>query len=290
MNETLQPTVDALRCEALQRLRTPCGDQAEATVDWALSACLGTSRDQLSLQWGQRTPPPVLARWQEWLKRLEAGEPVQYVTGETDFMDLTLQCDPRALIPRPETEQLVEWILENESLWRKGPVTAADVGTGAGCILLALAHAHSDLQGLGLDGSSKALELAEHNHSHGLPNASCTWRQSHLLEQVGDWTFDLIVANLPYISQADWERLPASVRQFEPRAALTDESDGMQLIRELIRTAPGCLRSSGWLYLEIGEHQGDDVLAEFPSDLYERPEIRKDWSGRFRMVRCQVKT
>jgi release factor glutamine methyltransferase len=180
---------------------------------------------------------------------------VPYVTGVAGFRRLTIGCDRRALIPRPETEGVVDLALE---LARGG--RALDLGTGSGCLALALADEGQYDEVTAVDRSAEALALARENA------AACglrvRWLQGDWCEPVAGERFDVVVTNPPYISDPEWGALDPSVRDWEPRLALTGGPDGLADVRKLLAEVPGVLAPSGWLVMEI-----DSARAEASADL-----------------------
>jgi release factor glutamine methyltransferase len=225
------------------------------------------------------------------LRRLEAGEPLPYVLGRWEFFGLDLRVSPATLIPRPETELLVELALE----WlRKKPrasvagsdfLLAADVGSGSGCITAALAVHHAGLRILAADVSREALQVARENfHSLGVDErVACV--QCDLLPPSGR-DFDLVCANLPYIPTDMLKSLRVYGR--EPNLALDGGPDGLSLVRRLVDVAPGRLAPGGLLLMEIEATQGQAVLAlaraAFPIG---RVDLVKDLAGHERVVRVE---
>jgi release factor glutamine methyltransferase len=187
--------------------------------------------------------------FQAAIGRVARGEPVQYVTGMAGFRRLTLRCDRRALIPRPETEGLVELAL---ALAPRG--RALDLGTGSGCIALALADEGRYDEVTGVDRSADAIALARENA--GASGLRVRWVEGDWCAPVAGQRFDLVVANPPYISGPEWEALDPSVRDWEPSAALTAGPDGMADIRRLLAEVPGVLAPGGWLVMEIDSARG----------------------------------
>jgi release factor glutamine methyltransferase len=225
------------------------------------------------------------ARLQSQLRRLEAGEPLPYVLGHWEFYGLDFQLNPAVLIPRPETELLVDqartWLQANP-----GHNQAADVGTGCGCIAVSLAAHHPDLRVTASDVSVAALETARKNAARHGADRRVRFVQADLLEAlVGP--FDLICANPPYIPSA--KLLKLEVFQHEPRLALDGGLDGLALIRRLLAQAPHKLAPGGLLLMEIEESQGSQVLAlasrSFPSA---RPQVLPDLAGRQRLLRVEL--
>jgi release factor glutamine methyltransferase len=222
--------------------------------------------------------------------RIEGGEPLQYVIGHVDFMGLEIRCDPRALIPRPETEQLVETVLAS-TVWgqagsdpsRRVP-RIVDVGTGTGCIVLALAHTHPEAEYVAADASAAALALARENAGrHGL-ESKIQWRENHLLDGFPPESCDAVVANLPYIASGDWQTLSPSVRNHEPQCALDSGPTGLELIEALAIQARTALRPGGMLFLEFGFDQGKAVERCLSESGYLDVRILQDLSGHDRMA------
>ncbi|MBZ2131070.1 peptide chain release factor N(5)-glutamine methyltransferase [Streptococcus gordonii] len=212
-------------------------------------------------------------------KQLLAHKPAQYIIGSSDFHGLNLKVDERVLIPRPETEELVELIL-SENL--ETPLSVLDIGTGSGAIALALANSRPDWQITASDLSSDALSLAAENaQSCGL---NLTFVQSDCLEAIRG-SFDIVVSNPPYISEADKDEVGLNVLTSEPHMALFAEEDGYEVYRKIAEQAGDYLTEKGKIYLEIGYKQGDGV-ADLFRQFFPQKRIRvlKDQFGKDRMV------
>ncbi len=186
--------------------------------------------------------PDLAASYLAAAHRRAAGEPFAYVVGSTGFRHLTLRCDRRALIPRPETEGLIDAAL---SCVRSG--SAVDVGTGTGAIALSLAHEGEFDRIVGIDLSADALRLARTNGT----GSSVVWVQGDLVAAVASDSVELIVANPPYVSEAEYRELDGSVKDHEPRLALLGGTDGLDPTRRLLRDGRRVLRAGGWLVLEL---------------------------------------
>lgn len=215
--------------------------------------------------------------------QIESGEPLQYVVGHVDFFGLQLKCDPRALIPRAETELLVEEILAS-TFWVNQSATVVDVGTGSGCIAITLATQRPDANFKAIDLSTKALSLARENaRSHGLEN-KILWLNKSLLDDCAPESCDAVVANLPYISTRDWKALPPAVRDHEPQTALDSGPTGMELIKELATQARYVLIPGGMLFLEFGFDQGPSVRRCLEKLNYLNIQIKRDLAGHDRIA------
>lgn len=230
-------------------------------------------------------PVEVVAAYRCLLERAAADEPVPYLTGRAPFLGLDFTVSPAVLIPRPETEQMVEYAIQWAS--RSGPIRAVDIGTGSGCMAVSLARLLPEATVLAVDISGEALAVAEVNarrHVPGRVPLVC----GDLLEPFAPG-FDLILANLPYIAEGEWTALPIGVKSYEPALALYGGTDGLDVIRRLLPQAARCLRPGGMLLLEIGWKQGDAVVAmargAFPGA---NVTLRPDFSGHDRVVAIQV--
>ena len=212
-------------------------------------------------------------------KQLLSHKPAQYIIGSSDFHGMTLKVDERVLIPRPETEELVDLILSENP---EKSLSVLDIGTGSGAIALALANSRPDWQITASDLSQDALALAAENaQSCGL---NLTFVQSDCFEAISG-TFDIIVSNPPYISEADKDEVGLNVLASEPHMALFAEEDGYAVYRKIAEQAGGYLTEKGKIYLEIGYKQGVGVKELFKkSFLQKRIRVLQDQFGKDRMV------
>ena len=274
-------------------------------------------RLELFLHYASAPPPHIVDAWRRGLKRVADGEPLQYVLGEWDFRRLTLTVDRRALIPRPETEMLVDLVLEAKELWPAPvkpiddcilprpsvaatvivlPVAAADgrrlplildVGTGTGCIALSLATERPQAHYVAIDASAAALELACANAARCGVADKVEFRQARGCGEFPAGSVAAIVANLPYIPTATVSTLERHIRDHEPWQALDGGADGLDIVRGVAHDAVMVLRSDGWLFLEIGDDQGPAVR-----DLLENAglidvAILPDLAGKTRFARAR---
>ena len=244
---------------------------------------LGLPRMQLYLQFERPLTEPELERIRPLVRRRGRHEPLQYIVGTADFHGLNLKVDRRALIPRPETEQLVE--LVGASL-ASAPRRILDLGTGSGAIALALARLYPEAEVTAVDRSEEALALAAEN-------AVRTGLAERLRLLLSDWfsalpeaeRFDLIAANPPYLSAAETAAAPAEVREFEPGAALTAAGDdGLGDLRVIVQGAPAHLLPGGLLAVETGVSQHAALLALAAAAGFSRAVSRPDLAGRDRFV------
>lgn len=230
--------------------------QPHLLCEMLLACLLQVPRLQLALMHDQQLRPAHLEAMRRGLKRLRQGEPIQYVLGETGFMDHVFKTDRRALIPRPETEELVRTVLNDAGLWQKPDLAIADVGTGTGCIALSLAAKYPQAKYLAVDPSADAISLARENAERLQLTEAVLFFCGYLEDVAEAEMFDAIIANLPYIDSTDMDTLPDNVRNHEPHQALDGGKDGLECIATLIADASILLKAHGKIFLEIGEKQG----------------------------------
>ena len=226
------------------------------------------------------------------VERRAAGEPFQYIAGRQEFYGLEFEVTPDVLIPRPETELLVEKALE--LLKETDAPLLCDVGTGSGCIAVTLLHEREDARGFALDISDAALAVAARNAArHGVAErlrllVSDCFDALRSDGRVG-LRFDLVASNPPYVAESDLEGLQKEVREHEPRGALTPGGDGLSVIRRLIREAPHFLKPGGHLLIEIGFDQHGQVAALVDPSVWTLLGIHKDLQGIPRTVALRLK-
>jgi release factor glutamine methyltransferase len=239
-----------------------------------LAHVLGRKRIELYLEFERELAEAELAPLRELVKRRAQGEPLQHLLGTVEFCGLTFLCDKRAMIPRPETEQLVE-VLKSEIRNPKSEIM--DVGTGSGVIALCLAAEFPGAQILAVDISNDALALAQENAARLNLAERVRFLKSNLLENV-EGVFDVIVANLPYVSTQERHTLSREVLH-DPAVALFASGRGDELVRELIAQAPSRLRPGGLLALEIGIGQGEALFSALAEKNYRDIFSKNDYSG-----------
>jgi release factor glutamine methyltransferase len=255
-------------------------ESARLDAELLISDALGLDRVGLYMNHHQPLQPSELSLIRERVRRRAAHEPVAYIIGKRAFYDIELKVDSRVLVPRPETEHLVERALK--SLADIETARVVDVGCGSGCIALSIAKARPDDEVVGVDISADALDNARQNASD-LDLGRVLWREADLLLGV-DGPFDFILSNPPYIASADIEELMADVRAFEPRLALDGGTDGLDLYRRLAVQAYERLEHGGTLMVEIGHDQGPSVSDIFRSCAFEEVVVHQDYAGLDRVV------
>lgn len=259
-------------------------ESARLNIEHLLAHVMGKRRMDLYLEFDRPLGEKELGPLRELVRRRAQREPLQHLLGTVEFLGLTLKSDVRALIPRPETEQLCEMLAaqakEESCPWKRGRI--ADVGTGTGCIALALANALPEASVAAFDVSEDALALAGENAARcGLANR-VTFSRSNLLSAAGGG-FDLVIANLPYIPSGEIASLQPEVQR-DPRAALDGGADGLDLVRRLLPEAAQRLRPGGVLALELGINQPAILASELASHGFRDSKILKDLQGRERFI------
>jgi release factor glutamine methyltransferase len=257
---------------------------ARVEAEWLLARVLNTSRFGAYLDLARSLPPSDAAGYRALLARRSAREPLQHLLGHEDFHGLRFAVSPAVLIPRPETEGLVEWALDR--LPAEDAAVLADVGTGSGAIACALATARPAIRVLAIDQSSAALEIARDNVDRLDLADRVVLLEGDLLEPVIERgaRVDLLVANLPYVPGWSIETLAVEVARHEPRLALDGGPDGMALIRRLVEQAPAALRAGASVLLEIGPGQSVPLAACLEARGFDRVEVRSDLCGVIRYL------
>jgi len=244
-----------------------------------MAHALGRKRIELYLDFERELTETELGPLRELVKRRSEGEPLQHLLGTVEFCGLTFLCDKRAMVPRPETEQLLELV---ESRIKNRESRIVDVGTGSGVIAISLAAKFPEAKILAVDVSDDALALAQENAALLNLRDRVQLLKSCLLENV-EGAFDLIVANLPYISTHDRRTLSREVLH-DPEVALFAGKRGDELVRELIDQAPTRLRPGGLLALEIGLGQSETLLSALAEKNYRDICSKKDYNGVTRFI------
>lgn len=263
-------------------------EQARTDAQYLLASALGCSRMQLYVQLDRLLDRDERQSFREMVRRRLAREPVAYIEGRRGFhaLDLDLEVNPSVLVPRPETEHLVDWALETLKDISSTP-RVLDVGTGSGAIALAIKRSCPEAQVVAVDLSPEALETAKGNADR--LELQVDFRQSDLLSalQPGQ-PFDLICANLPYIPHEDLRGLAPEVRDFEPQMALDGGPDGLRIIERLVDALNQgeWLREQGSLLLEFGIDQASGVEAILKRKGFAHVACRRDYAGIERVIRA----
>ena len=252
---------DALR-QAREKLRVSGVEDAGFEAEYLLRYALGCTRESLLMALDSDVSPSDQLRFDSVVGRRAAGEPSAYITGHREFYGLDFKVDSRTLIPRPETELLLELALEFAArrTSRDEGLNIADVGVGCGAIAIALAVNLPGARVVATDISPAALKLASENVSRHRVEDRVTLLEGDLLQHISG-SIDILVSNPPYISSAQLATLPREIRDHEPRGALDGGANGMVLIERLISQAKNKLRPGGAMFVEIGWDLGERTLA-----------------------------
>jgi release factor glutamine methyltransferase len=262
---------------------------ARLDAEILLSFCLGCDRLEFLKNPEIQLDQTQLTAFKKLINRRLRWEPVAYIIGHKNFWTFSLEVNKDVLIPRPDTEVIVEEILNISKKTVSTRIKILDIGTGSGAIAIALACEIPHASVMATDISLAALDVARRNAcSLGIQN-QIDFRQGDLLEPVKG-IFDIIASNPPYIGAQEYEELPEGVRAFEPREALLAGKSGLEFYEKLIYQAESYLEKNGWLLLEIGARQEKDVRRIMEtSGFYNNIEIRRDYAGLPRVIKARRK-
>jgi release factor glutamine methyltransferase len=247
---------------------------------------LNYRRFDISMNHDKLLSKPTLARFDSALARLQAQEPIQYILGCTEFYGLPFQVNKHTLIPRPETEELVDWILSH--FQNQGVVLdILDIGTGSGCIAVALAKNLPRASISALDISHKAIALAKENASNN--QVSVTFSDQDILDTKSlEKKYDVIVSNPPYVRQLEKKAMHTNVLAYEPSNALfVSNEDPLLFYRKIAQLAKVSLKANGWLYFEINEYLSLEMESLLGETGFMNIEIKNDFRAVPRMIKCQ---
>lgn len=272
------PAIDSreLISDAADRLAKAGVDSPRLDAELLLAEAAETDRAKIVAGLVELTADQA-AHFAKLVARRERREPLAYITGTKGFRRIDLIVDENVLIPRPDTELLVAVAKVDR------PCGILDVATGSGAVALALADELPDATIVAADVSERALEIARKNVEHLNMGDRVTIKRSDLLDEV-DGTFDLITANLPYVTAAEYETLEPEITEFEPKLALVGGDDGLELVRRLAAQAPAALKPGGMLALEIGSEQAAATEQILKQAGFTATEIHQDLAGHDRVV------
>lgn len=260
-------------------------DSPRLDAEVLLAHCLSCERITLYVDYAKPLAPAELSGYRDAVRRRIGGEPVARITGQREFWSLSFAVDERVLVPRPETELLVEqalaWLRQRPEVCTR----AIDVGCGSGAIAVALGHELPRLELVLADLSLGALTVARQNAArHGV---AARFVLADLLAPFAAHSFDLVLANLPYVTGDEIERLEPEVARYDPRIALDGGVDGLALLRRLVGQVGSRLRPGGLVLLEIGATQGAAVVELLRGEHLDEVEVLKDLAGLDRAVRAR---
>ncbi|MBR5816483.1 MAG: peptide chain release factor N(5)-glutamine methyltransferase [Anaerotignum sp.] len=277
MNQKNKTIADALR-EGKMRLKAAGKEAYAFEAELLLEKAAGLNRTALFLRGEEVLSEEVLAVYEGFLQEREQGRPTQYILGEWEFMGLPFSVGEGVLIPRADTEVLVETILEKQQA--EPMKSILDIGTGSGCIPISLGHYGKFEHIMAVDISQKALGYATKNaHDNQI---KIDFYESDLFTDLpAEWkgNLDAIVSNPPYIPKKDIEELMTEVKDFEPMNALDGGEDGLDFYRAIVEQGRDWLKDGGWLFFEIGYDQGEDLRNLLHEFGYTEVEIRQDLAG-----------
>jgi len=244
-----------------------------------LSVCLKKDRTRFHIDREQSLAEKDYQEFRRSIERRRCGEPVAYIVGSKEFWSLPFEVNSHVLIPRPETEILVEEVLKVCSGRKARNLRILEIGTGSGAISVSLAHELKNAQIVATDISQDAINIASRNAQINNAANQISFLSGNLFEPVSG-KFDIIVSNPPYISKEEYDRLPTGVRDFEPELALLSGADGTSFHREIIKEGSIYLKPGGWIFMEIGAGQRDRVEYMLnASNLYDNIAFRADYAG-----------
>ena len=276
-------TVDQ-HLRAAARELAPRSDTPRLDAELLLAHALGEPREALYRRLFEPVPDEAAAQFAALLAERQTGRPVAQLTGDRGFWDFVVEVTGATLVPRPETELLVELALAR--IPAGAHLRVADLGTGTGAVALAIARERPGCKVLATDLSRDALTVAQRNARNlGTPNVS--FREGSWLAALTGRTFDVLVSNPPYIAADEWADTSRELA-FEPRVALDGGADGLDACRQLISGAPACLRPGGWLLLEHGATQGNDIRVLMKKSGYTGVMTTPDLAGHPRVSEGQT--
>lgn len=255
---------------------------ARLDAEVLLSHVLRQERIYLYVHFDEPMEQNELSKFREYVKKRAQHVPIAYIIGEREFMGLPFKVTKDTLIPRPDTEILVENVLNNVD--KDKEIEIVDIGTGSGAIILSLLVNLPKAQGKTVDISSKAIEVAKENAVNLQVNDRCEFFVGDLFAPLNDNKFDVIVSNPPYIPQKDIATLEDDVKEYEPVSALTDGGDGLSYYRRLLSEGKAYIKENGFIALEIGIYQSNDVKQIAMDNGWKNIKIIKDYAGIDRVV------
>lgn len=277
-----------LKSQFLDRL-TPLYDAEEVARFFELLLNAFESKKRIDLVLNPQLETQLLHRWNQAMEALERFEPIQYIIGETEFYGLPFDVTPATLIPRPETEELVEWILMDVGLTS---LSILDVGSGSGCIPITLAKQLPQAQVISIDVSTEALAVATRNAERNGVNVQFIPQsvlETEALERCfTNQFFDVIVSNPPYVRHLEKQEIQPNVLEHEPHLALfVEDDDALLFYLHIGQFALNHLKKGGKLYFEINQYLGNETIALVESLGFQNIVLRKDLFGNDRMLRCE---
>ncbi|MEC9447680.1 MAG: peptide chain release factor N(5)-glutamine methyltransferase [Candidatus Neomarinimicrobiota bacterium] len=255
-------------------------------IEWMLCDLLKIDRSDIYLKINSKISKRNFLKLKEWINQRLKNKPLQYITGKTEFYGHQISVSPDVLIPRPETERLVDIAIDTIKNLSKPKIL--EVGTGSGCISIALGSAKKDANILSLDVSDSALEIAKINtKKNNISNIK--FLKLDFLESIPKGQYDLIISNPPYISKNEMKEIMLDVKEFEPKIALTDNNDGLEFYRRFSNKAKKMINEKGSLILEVGIGSHPIRVREiFHSSGFNKIDLISDYNGDPRVIKIEV--
>ena len=261
-------------------------ENPKSEIEWLLRALLHCNRMDVYLRFEEPLSQTQLSTLRDWVKRRVEKEPLQYITGSCDFYGREFSVNKHVLIPRPETERLIDTVIDKLKSIKSQYIV--DVGTGSGCIAITLGLELPGSTILGLDISDAAIVIANENKEN-LSVGNVTFQELDFLNTIPDGPYDLLVSNPPYIPKDEMSGLLKDVRDFEPQIALTDEKNGLAFYERFAEIGKDLVRADGWMIMEVGlgDHP-QKAKAIFQSTGYGEPNLIKDYNGDDRVLVVRI--
>ena len=259
---------------------------ARKEIEWMLCDLLKIDRSDIYVKFNSKISKRNFLNLKEWINQRLKNKPLQYITGKTEFYGHQISVSPDVLIPRPETERLVDIAIDTIKDLSKPKIL--EVGTGSGCISIALGSAKKDANILSLDVSDSALKIAKINtKKNNISNIK--FQQLDFMRSIPEGEFDLIISNPPYISKNEMKEIMLDVRKFEPKIALTDNNDGLEFYRRFCNKAKKMINEKGALILEVGIGSHSIRVREiFHSSGFNKIDLFSDYNGDPRVIKIEV--
>lgn len=276
-----------------QRLKANYPDsEIESFFFWTLEQILGIQRIEFVLQKNNPVDSENEDLIKQVIERLQNEEPIQYIFGSTEFYGLKFNVSKNTLIPRPETEELVEWIIEtvksDKDLSSKSEVQILDIGTGTGCIAITLTKHIPSANTTAIDVSEKALGIAKSNSALNEVHIDFVLTDVLELSKLGN-QYDIIISNPPYVRNLEKAEIKNNVLKYEPKTALfVEDDDPLLFYRKIGKLSLDSLTNNGYLFFEINQYLGEETVDLLSKLGYQQVELRKDLFGNDRMIKCRL--
>jgi release factor glutamine methyltransferase len=262
-------------------------EEIENFIFFSFEFYLGYSKTDLILNEKEGLTESELLKFTQVVKQLKQNKPIQYILGETYFYDLKFQVNHHVLIPRPETEELVHWIVNDYKKVINNNLTILDIGTGSGCIAVSIKNNLPNANVYGLDVSEKALNIASINAENNKTHIHFIHDDILNLQNNIDTKFDVIVSNPPYVKLGEKNLMFKNVLDYEPHLALfVEDNDALIFYRAICKFAQSHLNNQGALYFEINEHHGKEMIDLLQFFQFENISLKEDIRGKARMIKA----